>query len=191
MQIAHRHRTTRLPTGVRSDERLEALAAWGRRLSDLGISPAASGNLSCRSGGGFVVTGTGVPLAAIDEDDWVEVSGVTPGEDGGLIVESRGLQEPSRDASVHAAIYGRVQEAMAVFHLHPEYLDTLTADAGVPSTATHQPAGTVESVQEIERWIDPEIGYLVIVDHGIVAWDETVEAAGELVEKYHRLAVGA
>lgn len=190
MQVTQRHQRTRLPPGVTGDERLDQLAAWGRRLSDLGISPAASGNLSCRSADGFLVTGTGVPLGAIDRDDWAEVSDLAQREDGGLVVESRGLQEPSRDAGVHAAIYGRIPDAMAVFHLHPEYLEYLTADLGLPTTASHRTAGTVESVREIERCIDPDTGYLVIVGHGIVAWAETIDAAGELVERYHRLAVG-
>lgn len=190
MQVTHRRNATSLPSKSLGDERLDELAAWGRRLSDLGVSPAASGNLSCRSGEGFLITGTGVPLGAIQRDDWVEVSAVTPRDDGGLLVESRGLQEPSRDAGVHAAIYGRLPDAEAVFHLHPDYLETLTNDLGVPTTATFQTAGTVESVQEIERWIDPETAYLVIVDHGIVAWGDTVEAAGALVERYHRMATG-
>jgi ribulose-5-phosphate 4-epimerase/fuculose-1-phosphate aldolase len=189
MQVTHRRIATPLPPETLDDERLRELAIWGRRLSDFGISPAASGNLSCRRGDRFLITGTGVPLGGILAHDWVEVSAVTPRDDGGLIVESRGLKEPSRDASVHAAIYGRLPEASAVFHLHPDYLNILSDDLGVPTTATYQTAGTVESVREIERWLDPAVGYLVIVDHGIVAWADSVEAAGRMVERYHHMAI--
>lgn len=191
MELTQRRTPTSLPAELLDDARLVELAGWGHRLSDLGISPAASGNLSCRAGDGFLITGTGVPLGAIHGDDWVHVSGVTPRDDGGLVVESRGPVDPSRDAGVHAAIYGRLPDATTVFHLHPEYLATLSVDLGVPTTSTHQQAGTVESVREIERWIDPNAGYLVIVEHGIVAWADTVGTAGELVERYHRMATGA
>jgi ribulose-5-phosphate 4-epimerase/fuculose-1-phosphate aldolase len=190
MQLTHRRNTTSLPPELLGDERLAELSAWGRRLAHLGVSPAASGNLSCRSGDGFLITGTGVPLGAIQRDDWVEVSAVTPRDDGGLLVESHGLHEPSRDAGVHAAIYGRLQDVRAVFHLHPDYLEVLGNDLAVPTTESFQIAGTVESVREIERWIDPTTPYLVIVDHGIVAWGDTVAEAGALVERYHRLATG-
>ena len=191
MELTQRRTPTSLPAAVLDDARLVELAGWGARLSDLGISPAASGNLSCRAGDGFLITGTGVPLGAIHGDDWVHITGVEPWDDGGLVVVSQGPVEPSRDAGVHAAVYRRLPEAMTVFHLHPDYLDTLSVDLGVPTTSTHQQAGTVESVREIERWIDPSTGYLVIVDHGIVAWADTVDTAGDLVERYHRLATGA
>lgn len=191
MELTQRRTPSSLPAQLLEEPRVAELADWGHRLSDLGISHAASGNLSTRLGDGFLITGTGMPLGAIHEGDWVHVTGVIPREDGGLVVESHGPVEPSRDAGVHAAIYGRVPDAMTVFHLHPEYLATLSVDLGVPTTSTYQQAGTVESVREIEQWIDPNTGYLVIVDHGIVAWADTVAAAGELVERYHRLATGA
>lgn len=190
MEVSHQHTSGPLPAAVLDDPRLDELAAWGRRLAELGISPGASGNLSCRTKEGFLISATGVPLNEITPEHWVEVTGITPLADGGLRVDSRGSRDPSRDAGVHAAIYGRVADADAVFHLHPEYLETLTTDLAVPATAEYRTAGTVESVREIERWIDPETPYLVIVEHGIVAWAGTVEEAGAIVERYHRAATG-
>lgn len=193
MQVTHRRSPGDLPASHFEDGRLEALQEWGRRLEALGVAPEASGNLSCRSQNGFLITRTGVPLGEIQREDWVEVTGVTARSDGGLEVESSGNHEPSRDASVHAAIYGRDPGAMAVFHLHPDYLETLSDVIGVPTTERHQLAGTVESVQEIQSFLDdhPDLTFFVLVEHGIVAWADAIDRAGELVEAHHLQAMGA
>lgn len=46
----------------------ETLAAAGRRLAALGLSPGSSGNLSMRTEYGFLATPTGAPLAAVRAD---------------------------------------------------------------------------------------------------------------------------
>ncbi len=191
MEVTHQRTTGPLPAALFADGRLDDLATWGRRLADLGVSPAASGNLSCRSEGGFIVTCTGVPLGEIRPEHWVEVTGVAPLPPGGLRVDSRGFFDPSKDASVHAAIYGH-PSAMAVFHLHPNDLEELTVDLGVPTTAAFHPAGTVESVQEIERFLSThaDAAYFVLVEHGIVSWGATIDEVGDAVEHYHGAIAG-
>lgn len=190
MQVTHRRTSGPLPAQLLDDPRLDELEAWGKRLAGLGISPAASGNLSCRSDRGFLITATGVPLDEIQQEHWVAVTRVSPMANGSLRIESRGLHEPSRDAGVHAAVYDRLPDAMAVFHLHPDYLDELSVGLVLPTTRDYHKAGTAESVAEIERSIEPGTNYLVIVDHGIVTWEATVDAAGQTVERYHRAVEG-
>jgi ribulose-5-phosphate 4-epimerase/fuculose-1-phosphate aldolase len=188
MDLVHRRSIEPLAAGISADPRLSLLTAWGRRLAELGVSPAASGNLSCRSAAGFVITATGVPLGAIEPDHWVEVTAVEPMHGGGLQVDSRGMFEPSRDSAVHAATYRRVPQASCVFHLHPDYLHELVEHLGVPATGAYYRAGTVESVREIERFLDatPGADYFVLVEHGIVCTGPTIDAAGTLVEQMHR-----
>jgi ribulose-5-phosphate 4-epimerase/fuculose-1-phosphate aldolase len=192
VEVTHQREVGPLPEAIRSDRRLHALAGWGHRLARLGISPGASGNLSCRSDDGFIITGTGVPLNQIGAEDWVEVTDVGPLPDGGLRVDSRGPCEPSKDASVHAAFYGQ-PGAAAVFHLHPDYLDVLSDDLAVPTTAAHYPAGTTESLEEIERFLTdhPDAAYLVLVDHGIVSWGRAIDEAGKAVVRYHDAVAGS
>ena len=191
MEVTHRRAAGPLSESILNDVRLAELAGWGRRLTELGVSPGRSGNLSVRTDAGFLITGTGVPLGTIRPEDWVEVTEVEPLRSGGLRVHSRGPNDPSKDASVHAAIYGRLPGAGAVFHLHPDYLETLTVELAVPTTAAYHPAGTVESVREIERWIEPATRFLVLIDHGIVAWGAGIDEAGSTIESYHHAATGA
>lgn len=184
MRVEHRRDDRPLPENLLHDPRLTDLAAWGKRLAASGLSPGASGNMSCRTQDGFVVTRTGVPLATIGGDDWVWVSGVDLDPDGLVVVSSRGPHEPSLDAAVHAALYRRRPQATTVFHLHVGLLEELSERLGVPATSTHHPAGTRESMEEIDRFLDDhlETRYFVLVDHGIVAWGESIDETGTLVE---------
>lgn len=184
MKVGHHRDDRPLPQDLLDDPRLTSLAAWGKRLAASGLSPDTSGNMSCRTRGGFLVTRTGVPLATIRSDDWVFVSGVNLDPDRLVVVSSRGLHQPSLDAAVHATLYRQRPAATTVFHLHVGLLDELSDRLGVPATGTHYPAGTKESMEEIERFLDdhPETRYFVLVDHGIVAWGESIDETGALVE---------
>lgn len=183
MTIGHHRDPHPLPDDLLGDDRLHQLAAWGKRLAASGLSPGESGNMSCRTTEGFLITRTGVPLAEIEADDWVLVTGLDE-DGGGLRVRYRGVHEPSRDAAVHATLYRRCSQANTVFHFHVGRLEELTGKLGVPATSTYHPAGTRESMEEIERFLDeyPAARYFVLVDHGIVAWGPDIEGTGAEVE---------
>lgn len=188
MKVGHQRDDRSVPASLLDDPRLDNLAAWGRRLAAGGLSPGESGNLSCRTPGGFLITRTGLELGEIERGDWVLVSGIDHDADGLVAVASRGLHEPSRDAAVHATLYRQRPAAAAVFHLHVGRLDQLRGRLRVPSTATYYPAGTRESMEEIARFLDdnPDPRYFVLVEHGIVAWGESVDETGTLVLGHHR-----
>lgn len=190
MKVDMRRRAGAVSAQLLADRRVGHLAAWGRRLAELGVAPAASGNLSFRTGSGFLVTRTGVELRSIGTTDWVEVLAITRESSGGLAVAYRGSHEPSRDAFVHGAVYERIRQAQAVFHLHDERMLAAGPALGIPCTERFHPAGTVESVAEIEALLTrrPDADYFILVQHGVVAWGTTIDAAGELVESRHRQA---
>jgi ribulose-5-phosphate 4-epimerase/fuculose-1-phosphate aldolase len=179
-----------LASDTLEDARLDSLAEWGRRFALLGISPGASGNLSVRSRRGFFISRTEVELPRIGPDDWVEVTGMSRREDGRLAVTYLGEHIPSRDAFVHGTVYSREPEAEAVFHLHDVAMLDAAKRLGIPSTDQFFPAGTNDSVREIQRFLDghPDVRYFVLVEHGIVAWGADLDAVGSLVEHWHRCA---
>lgn len=181
-----------MPVGLLDDPRLSRLSAWGEKCESLGISPGASGNLSVRSSRGFIISRTEVELGRIGHDDWAEVSGMTREDDGNLSVEYHGDHVPSRDAFVHGTVYARQPEAHAIFHLHDQTMLGAAERLGIPSTEQFFPAGTDQSVQEIEKLLDVylEVQYFVLVEHGIVAWANDLETAGALVESHHERAAG-
>jgi len=175
---------------VLEDGRATRLSWWGERLSRLGIAPGASGNLSFRSERGFVITRTGVELNQIEPGDWVEVTELRRRSDESLEVDYFGNYEPSRDAFVHGAVYQQTPAARSIFHLHDQDMLEKADRLGVPSTDRYYPAGTSESVAEIERLLTnlPAVDYFVLIEHGIVGWATDIEAAGHLIDRWHRRA---
>lgn len=141
--------------------------------------------------GGFIITRTEVELARIGREDWVEVTGMARERDGTLTVEYHGHRPPSRDSFVHGTVYARQPQAQAIFHLHDQAMLAAAPELGLPSTEEYFPAGTVESVRQIERFLDRHAGvqYFVLVEHGIVAWGADPDSIGETVERWHDRAM--
>ncbi len=183
MKVGGRSPGGPLPRKMLSDPRLTELALWGGKLAAEGLSPATSGNLSCRTSPGFLITRTGVALSALEASDWVHVTGLDRMADGRIVVECRGDWEASKDAALHAVLYERLPEAQTIFHLHVGNLEEVKERLGVPETAEHFPAGTTQSVNEIERLLDahPGVRYFVLIQHGIVAWGTSPDEVGSLV----------
>ena len=100
------------------------LVAAARRLDAAGFMPSKSGNLSIRTGEGFIVTPAALPYAAMTEADLVRV-----GLDGS--VETTARHPPSSEWRLHAAVYGARPEAGAVVHTHSRNA-TAFSQAGLP-----------------------------------------------------------
>ena len=76
------------------------------------LTDLASGNISCRFGGGALISPTGATAEAIGPDSFVEVDG-----DG----VPRGPGRPSSETAMHMAIYGLVPQAQAIVHTHADH----------------------------------------------------------------------
>ncbi|MEW2545948.1 class II aldolase/adducin family protein [Streptomyces sp. NPDC047002] len=85
------------------------LVAAGARLTRLGLSPGASGNLSVRTGDRVLITPTGAELGALDPDALAVLD-----LDGGHLEGPR----PSKEFPLHTAFYRRHPDTAAVVHLH-------------------------------------------------------------------------
>lgn len=95
----------------RIDELREELARACRRLSDDGLVPGTSGNLSCRAGEHVLVSPTGAVLGELEAADipLVDLSGE--------IVDGR--LRPTSELDLHLGAYRRF-DAGAVVHTHAE-----------------------------------------------------------------------
>lgn len=188
MRVTHSRTSKPAPGASRADPRVAQVIEWGARIAARGLSPGESGNMSLRADEGFLITRTGAPLGELETDDLVLVTGIERATNGGVIVKSVGGNDPSRDSAVHSAVYHARPEATAVFHFHVGNLDVLSS-LGVPATRKWHSAGTTESMEEIEHFLRTGLAadYFVLVEHGIVAFGETVDAAGQLVEMHHQM----
>lgn len=91
----------------------DELVRAGARLTDLGLSPGSSGNLSIRVGSTMVMSPTGVSLGALDAERLSVLDLAT-----GQLLNG---PPPSKEFPLHRALYARSGDAGAVVHLHSAY----------------------------------------------------------------------
>jgi L-fuculose-phosphate aldolase len=88
----------------------EAIVAVARALDAAGLVPNKSGNVSCRTPAGFLITGAGVPYAEMTATQVVAV-----GLDG---APAHGSVRPSSEWRMHLAIYEHRPDVAAIVHTH-------------------------------------------------------------------------
>jgi L-fuculose-phosphate aldolase len=96
----------------------EELVATARRMSDLGLTPGMSGNVSVRTPTGMLVTPSGMPYGELVPDDAVEVK-----PDGSM---RAGQRTPSSEWQLHRDILGARQDVQAIVHTHSLFCTTIS-----------------------------------------------------------------
>jgi L-fuculose-phosphate aldolase len=96
----------------------EDLVSTARRMSDLGLTPGMSGNISVRTPRGLLVTPSGMPYSDLIPDDAVEV-----GEDG---LVRPGQRTPSTEWQLHRDILGSRSDVQAIVHTHSLFCTTIS-----------------------------------------------------------------
>lgn len=170
------------------------LVQTARRMSDLGLSPGMSGNVSVRTAGGFLVTPSGLPYADLGPADCVEVrmdGEVRPGQ-----------RTPSSEWRLHLDIYAARADAQAIVHTHSLFCTTV-ACLRRPIPAIHYMvvlAGSDEiPCAEYATFGSPELAASVVralgrghaclmANHGMVALGPTLPAALKLAAEVETLA---
>jgi L-fuculose-phosphate aldolase len=97
----------------------EDLVATARRMSELGLTPGMSGNISVRTPtGGMLVTPSGMPYAELVPDDVVEMK-----PDGSM---RAGQRTPTTEWQLHRDILGARQDVEAIVHTHSLFCTTIS-----------------------------------------------------------------
>jgi len=106
--------------------RLEVIAT-AQALDAAGLMPNKSGNVSCRSAAGLLITASGVPYADLTPGDVVELP--LPAVD-----EPADGPRPSSEWRMHAAVYSARPEVAAIVHTHSPRATALScAGQGLPA----------------------------------------------------------
>jgi L-fuculose-phosphate aldolase len=169
----------------------QALIATARALEADGFMPRKSGNLSLRTAGGFVVTPSGVPYAALTTADLVDCSPDAPGANA------------SSEWRLHAAIYRARPDAMAVVHTHSpratalscarrsippiHYMIALSGGRAIPCAA-HATFGTEELARACVASLGDAARATLLANHGVVALGATLAGADALAREVENLA---
>ena len=96
----------------------DELIATARRMSELGLAPGTTGNVSVRSARGFVVTPSGMAYDQLRGDDAVAID-----LDGTI---RPGQRAPSTEWRLHRDILGARQDVEAIVHTHSLYCTTIS-----------------------------------------------------------------
>jgi L-fuculose-phosphate aldolase len=96
----------------------DELVVTARRMSDLGLTPGMSGNVSVRSPVGLIVTPSGMPYSEIIPDDTVEMT-----IDGTI---RPGQKAPSTEWRLHRDILAARADVQAIVHTHSLFCTTLS-----------------------------------------------------------------
>lgn len=95
----------------------EQLVATARRMSELGLAPGTTGNVSVRTPDGMLVTPSGMAYDGLEPDDVVAMA-----RDGTI---ARTRRAPSTEWPLHRTIYAARPDAQAIVHTHSLFCTTV------------------------------------------------------------------
>jgi len=162
-------------------------------LDAAGMVPNKSGNVSCRSAGGFLITPAGKPYRDLAPDDLVElpVHGEPPASG----------RRPSSEWRMHAAIYAARPDAEAIVHTHsPRATSFACAGRGIPPfhymialaggdvrCMPYATFGTSELAATAVRGLEGRRATL-LGNHGVIAIGGSLEEAHAVAVEVENLA---
>jgi len=103
----------------------QAMIAAALDMERLGLNRGSSGNISLRSGDGFLVTPSGMPPSRLTEADIVAMD---------MEGTASGVRKPSSEWRFHRDIYAARPDCHAVVHAHPPFCVALASHRrGIPA----------------------------------------------------------
>lgn len=167
--------------------------AISQALDAAGLVPNKSGNVSCRSSHGFLITPSGMPYRDLTPGDLVElpVHGEPPASGG----------RPSSEWRMHAAIYADRPDAAAIVHTHSPCATALAcAGRGIPPfhymialaggdirCTSYATFGTADLAAAAVRGLEGRRAVL-LGNHGVIAIGGSLEESHAVAVEVENLA---
>ncbi|MHB1609356.1 MAG: methylthioribulose 1-phosphate dehydratase [Acidiferrobacter thiooxydans] len=173
------------------------LIAIGRLFYERGWMWATAGNLSARADDqSFWVTASGLCKGELNTDDFLRIALAD-----GRVLEGGGDRKPSAETAIHRAIYNTQGSAAACLHGHSveavlasrgrdpvvlprvEMIKALGVwDDGTPTAlpvfANHPDVASIgQAVETFLRDHPRPLPALIVRDHGVTAWGQTISEA--------------
>lgn len=187
----------------------EALAAIAHDFHRRGWMAGTAGNLSARppeNEGGFWITSSGLPKGLLDGDDLILID-INSGE---VRQNLREGAKPSAETTIHQSIYTLFPKTRACFHVHS--VDACIATERNSRNTTWMRLPPLEMIKGLDIWEEtprvdlplfdnhldvpkisaeirqrfseqpPQIPALMIRNHGITVWGESLQQAYNRIE---------
>jgi len=184
------------------DDLKKEVAKYSNMAYQRGLVGAAGGNVSARHDNLFLITAGGKSLRDVTEDDILTV------DENSQIIEGAKGQKPSKETSLHLAIYKNRPDIDCVIHVHPSYctaysitkktVPIITASSKlklkkVPLVGYADPGSSelALAVAECVRENPEYVKAITLEAHGLLAWDKGLAGCfdiAELVEETARVA---
>ena len=179
---------------MREPELRQAVIATARTMSQRGLSPGRSGNVSCRWGTGVLITPSGMAYDQIEPADVVEMAA-----DGAVASKSR---KPSSEWRFHLSAYKQRPDMQAIVHTHSMHATVLAcAHKSIPAfhymvaaaggrdipLVPYATFGTDALSQHVATGLASRNACLM-ANHGQIAMGVTLDAALELAADVEVLA---
>ena len=163
------------------DARINVLKEWSEKFQKNDLTPEFegnyTGNLSFRSGEGFVITASGLKSKEnLTNDCFVYVKNYNE-QTNTVYVE--GSKQPSSEMVMLYLIYKMHKEINAAFHGHNAAILINAEKLGFPVTEKEHKPGTIELANEVLRILGDN-DLIVIKNHGFIALGKTMKEAGDM-----------
>ena len=163
------------------DPRIEELKEWCGEFQKNKLTPEVegnyTGNLSFRSGEGFVITASGLKSKEnLTDSCFVYVKDY---EEQSNMFYVEGKKHPSSETMMHSLIYRNSEEVNAVFHGHNNVIAKNADELKLPVTEKEYESGTIELAKEVLKVLGNN-KLIVLKNHGFVSLGTTMKEAGEL-----------
>ncbi len=166
---------------IPSDVKIVELKEWSEKFQRNGLTPEVegnyTGNLSFRSGEGFVITASGLKSKENLADDCFVYVKAYDEKTNTFIVE--GKRKPSSESIMHHLIYKKCKDVIAVFHGHNDLIVTNAEKLKLPVTEKEYESGTIDLAKEVVNVLGDN-KLIVLKNHGFVSLGTTMNEAGEL-----------
>ena len=164
-----------------SDSKIAELKVWCERFQKNGLTPVVegnyTGNLSCYSREGFVITASGLKNKEnLTDDNFVYIKSYDE-RSNTFYVE--GKKKPSSESIMHYLIYMNNEDVKAVFHGHNDLIIKYAEKLKLSVTNKECEPGTIELAKEVLKTIGDN-KMLIMKNHGFVALGKNMKEAGEL-----------
>ena len=170
------------------------LVATARRMSELGLTPGTSGNVSVRNTSGLLITPSGLAYSDLIPDDLVDIR-----SDGAI---RPGQRTPSTEWQLHRDLFAARSDCEAIVHTHSLYCTTIAclrrpipaihymialAGSDEIPCAEYATFGTPELAQNVVRALEDGRAALM-ANHGMVALGDSLRSALRLAAEIETLA---
>lgn len=158
---------------------IRSLISVGHEFKKLGLIDENGGNISVRSGNGFIIKRTGSHPDKLRASDFVFVAKVS-----GDKVFALGESEPSSEARLHALVYKARGDAKAVLHAHDKKALQCSQKLKGVMYLPEIPYGTQKSAMAVAK-ASKKADYIIQNKHGIVAIGKDIKSALKLIRQNH------